>query len=461
MRKSALVILIVLVAPVGTAAAQAVDLEQLQADAVRLTQEYLRLNTVNPPGNEVLGAEFFADVFDREGIAWDTVSSAPGRSNIWARLEGGDEPALLLLHHMDVVSADETRWEVDPFGGIERDGYIYGRGALDTKTLGILHMQAFLALHQMNVPLRRDVVFLATADEEAGGFYGAGWILENRPDVTDGVGLVLNEFGMGLREGDRPVFRVAVAEKVPAWLQLTATGTPGHGSMPRVSSAVTRLLRALSGIERYEFEPRIVSVVDDYFSAIAPSAESPWRERFSNMDETVGNRDALLELQLNDPGLHALTRNTCSITMLEGSDKINVVPTQASAELDCRLLPDQDPEAFLDLLRTIINDGSVELETIMVFSPAVTPTDTELFRTIEEVVAQHYEGAVVAPSVSSGFTDSHFFRERGISSYGFAPFLISADDMGGVHGNNERISAENVEKGTEMMLEIVRRAAVR
>ncbi len=313
----------------------------------------------------------------------------------------------------------------------------------------------------MNVPLRRDVVFLATADEEAGGFYGAGWILENRPDITGGVGIVLNEFGMGIMEDSRPVFRVAVAEKIPMWLRLTATGRPGHGSTPRVTSAVTRLLRGLSAIQHYDFEPRIIPAVDTYFTAISASAEPPWRERLSNMRETVESRDALIELQIRDPGLHALTRNTCSITMLEGSDKINVVPARASAQLDCRLLPDQDPDAFLDLLRTIINDASIEIETIMVFSPAVSSTDTELFRTIEEVVEGHYEGATVVPSVSSGFTDSHFFRERNVVSYGFAPFLVPAADMGGVHGNNERISVNNVRKGAEMMIDIVRRVAVR
>jgi acetylornithine deacetylase/succinyl-diaminopimelate desuccinylase-like protein len=461
MSRTALAILIFLLAPVGTAGAQAVDLDLLKDDAVRLTQEYLRLRTVNPPGNEELSARFFADIFDREGIEWDSVSSAPGRGNIWARLEGGEEPALLLLHHMDVVSADESQWDVDPFGGIIQDDYIYGRGALDTKTLGILHLQAFIALHRMNAPLRRDVIFMATADEEAGGFYGAGWMLENRPDITDGVGIVLNEFGMGIVEDSRPVFRVAVAEKIPMWLRLTATGKPGHGSTPRVTSAVTRLLRGLSAIQNYDFEPRIIPAVDTYFTAISASAEPPWRERLSNMTETVESRDALLELQIRDPGLHALTRNTCSITMLEGSDKINVVPARASAELDCRLLPDQDPDAFLDLLRTIINDASIEIETIMVFSPAVSSADTELFRTIEDVVGGHYEGATVVPSVSSGFTDSHFFRERNVVSYGFAPFLVPADDMGGVYGNNERISVENVRKGTEMMLDIVRRMAVR
>ena len=461
MIRTAFVILILLLAPVGRAGSQAVDLDPLKDDAVRLTQDYLRLRTINPPGNEELTARFFADIFEREGVTWDTVSSAPGRGNIWARLEGGEEPALLLLHHMDVVSADASQWDVDPFAGVIQDGHIYGRGALDTKTLGILHLQAFLALHRMNVPLRRDVVFLATADEEAGGFYGAGWILENRPDITDGVGIVLNEFGMGIMEDSRPVFRVAVAEKIPMWLRLTATGRPGHGSTPRVTSAVTRLLRGLSAIQYYDFEPRIIPAVDTYFKAISASAEPPWRERLSNMRETVESRDALIELQIRDPGLHALTRNTCSITMLEGSDKINVVPARASAELDCRLLPDQDPDAFLDLLRMIINDASIEIETIMVFSPAVSSTDTELFRTIEDVVERHFEGATVVPSVSSGFTDSHFFRERSVVSYGFAPFLVPADDLGGVHGNNERISVENVRKGTEIMLDIVRRMAVR
>ena len=177
-----------------SAAAQVVT-DDLQDRAVEWTQEYLRVNTVNPPGNEIAGARFLASIFDAEGITYEMVESAPGRGNIWARLNGGDEPGLLLLRHIDVVPADPNYWVTDPLSGEIRDGFIYGRGALDTKSSGIAHLVAFVGLHRSGAQLNRDVIFMATADEEAGGFFGAGWLVENRPDSFEDVGYVINEGG--------------------------------------------------------------------------------------------------------------------------------------------------------------------------------------------------------------------------------------------------------------------------
>ncbi|HKJ01963.1 MAG TPA: M20/M25/M40 family metallo-hydrolase, partial [Longimicrobiales bacterium] len=222
---------------------QQVDLAALEDEAVQYLQEYLRLDTQNPPGNEILGARFFAEIFDREGIPYEIAESAPGRGNIWARLEGGDEPALLLLHHMDVVPADPRYWNDDPLSGaLKDDGYIYGRGALDTKTSGILHLAAFLAMHRAGVPLRRDVIFMATADEEAGGAFGAGWLVANRPELFDDVGFLVNEGGGGEQLGDKVQFGIEVTQKVPYWFHLKTVGLPSHGSRPRASYSVTELV---------------------------------------------------------------------------------------------------------------------------------------------------------------------------------------------------------------------------
>ncbi len=437
------------------ARAQAVDTTALADEAVQRVQEYLRVNTVNPPGNESRAVEYLARIFDAEGIPYETAESAPGRGNIWARLDGGDAPALLLLHHTDVVPADESHWDVPPLAGDIRDGYVYGRGALDTKSLGILELEAFLALHRSGRPLNRDVVFMATADEEAGGFFGAGWMVDNRPESFDGVGLLLNEGDGGTRVDGRIRFGVEVTQKVPFWIRLVASGKPGHGSTPRAETAVTRLVRALAHLDDHDFEPRIVPAVDAYFKGIAPWAAPRWQESFQDMATAVKDPEFLMKLQLDDPFLHGLTRNTCSLTRLEGSPKINVVPPEASAEIDCRMLPDQDPDAFIAELEQVINDPNIRLERIMVFSPAVSSTDTELYRAIESVVGRYYPDAPVVPSVATGFTDSHFTRDLGIASYGFSPTVIPQEDDAGVHGNNERISVDNIRRGTAMMLEIV------
>lgn len=443
------------------AAAQAVDLEALKDQAVERVQEYLRINTINPPGNESRAVDYFARIFDAEGIPYETAESAPGRGNIWARLEGGDAPALVLLHHSDVVPADEAFWDTDPLSGEIREGHIYGRGALDTKTLGILHLQAFLALHRSGAELDRDVIFMATADEEAGGFYGAGWLVENRPGLFEDVGWLLNEGGGGSIEEGRIQFGIEVTQKVPYWLRLVARGEPGHGSRPLVASAVDKLIRSLYRIQDHRFPARAVPAVAAYFEGLAESAPVEWASRLRDVESITGDPDLMLELQLWDPSLHALLRNTCSITMLEGSGKINVVPPTASAQIDCRMLPDQDPDAFIDELRIVINDPDIEIERIMAFTPAVSSTDTELYRTLVDVTRKHFPDATIIPSVSTGFTDSHFFRDLGIHSYGYSPEVVPAEDAGGVHGNNERVSVESVRRGTEMMLEIVRAATRR
>jgi acetylornithine deacetylase/succinyl-diaminopimelate desuccinylase-like protein len=434
-----------------------IDLTALQNEAVAWLQEYIRVDTQNPPGNEIRGAEFLARIFDKEGIAYEVVESAPGRGNIWARLSGGDEPALVLLHHMDVVPADRRYWTTDPLSGELREGFIYGRGTLDTKTGGILHLAAFLALHRSKAPLDRDVIYMATADEEAGGFFGAGWLVENRPELFAGVGFLLNEGGGGEIVDGKVQFGVEVTQKVPYWLRLKTTGEPGHGSRPRVSSSVTEMVEALERLRRHAFEPRIIPAVDAQLKGIASGQPEPWRTRFHDMASHLGPQ-VLRELQEYDPALHTLTRNTCSITRVQGSEKINVVPPETTAEIDCRLLPDQDPEAWLNEMRQVLGP-EVEIQLIMGFSPAVSTTDTDLYRIIRDVTLETFPGAEFVPQVQGGFTDSHFFRDLGIVSYGYEATTPPKADASGVHGNDERISEENVRRGVTMTLEILRRFA--
>lgn len=449
---------LVTIAPTPARAQTPIDLAALQDEAVQWLQAYIRVNTINPPGNEIEGARYLASIFDAEGVAYEIIESEPGRGNIVARLEGGDEPALILLHHIDVVPADTRYWSADPLSGELRDGYIYGRGALDTKTGGILQLAAFLALHRSGVPLRRDVIYLATADEEAGGFFGAGWLVENRPELFENVGFLLNEGGGGAVVEGRVRFGIEVTQKVPYWLRLTASGEPGHGSRPRASSSVTELIEALERLRQHAFEPRIIPVVDAMFRGIAASAPAPWNERFADLGTSIRQPGVLNELQAFDAGLHALTRNTCSITRLEASDKINVVPPEATAEIDCRLLPDQDPAAFLAELGEVLG-AEIEVETLMGFSPAISPTENPLYETIAAVTRERFPEASIVPSVLGGFTDSHFFRDLGIASYGYEPTITPAEDQGRVHGNDERVTEENVRRGVAVMIEILNRFA--
>ncbi len=457
MRAIGILIAGVLIAP--SAAAQ-VGTEDLQDRAVEWVQEYLRVDTINPPGNEIAGARFLAAIFDAEGIPYEMAESAPGRGNIWARLDGGDEPGLVLLHHIDVVPADPNYWVTDPLSGEIRDGFIYGRGALDTKSSGIAHLAAFLGLHRSGARLNRDVIFMATADEEAGGFFGAGWLVEHRPELFEGVGYVINEGGGGADLSGQIQVAVEVTQKLPYWLRVTARGEPGHGSRPQTATSVTRLVAALGRLDEHDFGFRVIPAVDRYFRGLAASVAPRWRERYADMGTALAEPGVADELLRDNPSHYGLTRNTCSMTRLGGSDKINVVPTEAWAELDCRLLPDQDPEAFLAELGEVLGTA-VGVDTLMGFTPAQSSAETGLFHVIEEVTRAHHPAApAVVPSVTTGFTDSHFFRDLGITAYGYTPFVVPAADRGGVHGNNERISVENVRLGVVVMLDILQRWTV-
>lgn len=453
------IVLVTAAALLWAAAAQAAS--PFAERAPQRLAEYIRVDTTNPPGNETAGVEFLAAILEEAGIPYETAESAPGRGNLWARLEGGDEPALVLLHHIDVVSADPRYWDVDPLAGAIRDGYVWGRGALDMKGTAIAHLQAFLALAASGRKLERDVLFVATADEEAGGYFGAGWLIEERPELFENVGYLLNEGGSGMRLGDDVVFTVEVTQKVPLWLRVTARGNPGHGSTPQTATAVTRILRAGDRIAETRFPPRVIPPVQSLFEGLAPYQDEPMASYYAGIGAAVQDDEFMRLLQLSNPSAHALLRNTCSITRLEGSDKINVVPTEAVMELDCRLLPDQDKQAFIESLHTIINDDDVAIEEIMAFTPAVSRSDGPLFELIEALMAERRPGARVIPGVSTGFTDSHFFRDLGIASYGFGAFVIPQGDRRGVHGNNERIGVDELVAGTDFMIELVERFATR
>ncbi len=421
-------------------------------------QEYLQIDTTNPPGNESRAVAFFADIFERAGIPYETVEPAPGRGSIWARLAGGGAPGIVLLHHTDVVPADSRFWKHDPLSGIHEDGYLHGRGALDTKGLGIMHLEAFLALARSGKPLDRDVLFLATADEEAGGRLGAGWLVRHRRDLFENVGLVLNEGGSGRLLGNRVVFSVEVTQKVPLWLRLNAVGPAGHGSSPTPRSAVTDLVEALERLRQSPFAPRIVPAVGDFFRRLADLEAGA--ADLADPERLISAPERLAALHRTNPSLHALTRNTCAVTRLEASSKINVVAPAATAELDCRLLPDQSPRLFIRDLRSALAQPSVSIEVLMSFRSAVSSTDTELYRALERVTARRYPGSTLLPAVTAGFTDSHFFRDLGITAYGFSPAVIPSSDQGGVHGNNERISVQNVERGWQTMLDLLQEIAV-
>jgi acetylornithine deacetylase/succinyl-diaminopimelate desuccinylase-like protein len=258
----------------GYSAEGSLNWKGLEDEAAALLTRYIQIDTTNPPGNEIKAAQFFKEIFDREGIEVKVIESAPGRGNVYARLRGsGSKKAIILLNHMDVVPAEAKLWKEPPFSGALKDGVIWGRGALDMKGSAILELMALLALRRQNVALKGDVIFLGTADEEAGGALGAGFLVEKHPELLKDVGLVMNEGG-GIRVGEdgrARVYNVSVAEKTPLWLKLTASGTPGHGSTPGNSLAVNKLISALNRIMGYQSPVKVVPEVQKFYADTAAS----------------------------------------------------------------------------------------------------------------------------------------------------------------------------------------------
>ena len=430
-------------------------------EAVRWVQDLIRIDTINPPGNEFRAVNFYAEIFESEGIEYETAESAEGRGNIWARLEGGNEPGLILLQHLDVVPAEEEFWTIDPLSGDIRDGYILGRGARDMKGLGVIQLASFLSLHRSGAELNRDIIFLATADEEAGGFYGVDWLIKNRPEIFEGAGILLNEGGGGSRneEGD-VVFGIEVTQKVPVWLRLNAIDTPGHGSSPRTTSSVTRIVQALNILLENPFPPRIIGPVAEYFSELSIDMDEEWGPAYADINTAVRDPAFVQKLHSSRPGHNSLIRDTCSMTRLSGSTKINVIPPEAWAELDCRILPDKPSEQFIEELKNMIGDTGVTIETIMAFTPAISETNTRLFAAIESVTQELHPGSRVLPSVSTGFTDSHFTRDLGIVSYGFNPLITDSGEHTGVHGNDEQVGEAAFRRAVNDFAAVVRNVVI-
>ena len=445
--------------------AAAIDWEAVNAEAVEKLAAYIRVDTSNPPGTEERGVEWLKKILDAEGIAYETGESAPRRGNLVARLKASvanPDPALVLLHHIDVVPSNPEFWTVDPFSGAVKDGFIWGRGALDMKNTGTAHLMTFLMLHRMNVPLKRDVILLATADEEAGGEYGAGWVVRNKPEWVGGAGFLLNEGASSSADKNGKVRFVGIGptEKTPAWLKLVATGTPGHGSVPRPASAVNRLVMALEKLRKYESEApiKLTPPVERGLRSLADYQQEPWRSRFRDMRALLRSPNARQEL-MKRPGIYALLHNTISITGLEGTKKVNIIPPIATALIDCRLLPGWTIERWVAEVKRIINDKDIRVEVVLNFPPAESPVDTPLYATIAAAARELYSGAGVAQTISAGFTDSHFFREKGVVSYGFGAFALGENDGERAHGNDERIPVKVFTDGVRLTWEVVYRFA--
>jgi acetylornithine deacetylase/succinyl-diaminopimelate desuccinylase-like protein len=447
------------------AAPSAADWKALGDEATALLSQYIRINTTNPPGNEIAAARWLAAVLRREGIESRIFEPAPGKANLYARLAGdGSARPVILLNHMDVVLASPEYWSVDPFSGLVKDGYVWGRGALDMKGEAISQLMTMLILKRAHVPLKRDIIFLATSDEEIGAGVGAAWIVEHQADLVRNAEFLLNEGGLTRADGHGGVefYGIGTTEKSPFWLDAIARGTAGHGSRPTPDNPVHRLVRALTKIADWQTPLIVTPAVERSFRDLSTiERDSSMRRWLSDIRSAIKDSNAVSAITA-DLTYNALLRNTISITGLKGSEKTNVIPPIATAALDVRLLPGQDPATFLADLTRVVGDTAVTFRPQGPNWPATeSPTETEMFRAITAVAHARHPNALVTTLMLAGFTDSHYFRKLGIASYGLGPFPLSQGDSRGVHGNNERVSIDALRFGMRFYYDVVSRVAAK
>ena len=444
-------------------------LDAVKPEVTQLLRELIRIDTTNPPGNETQAATYLAQYLAKEGFKTEIIESAPGRGSLITRLKGtGEKPSLLLLSHLDVVAANPNEWTVDPFAGTIKDGYVYGRGAIDMKSMTASEVLVMELLKRNNVKLKGDVVLAATADEEEGGEEGAGYLLQHYREKI-WCPYVLNEGGgLAVPTPKGNVFTVQTAEKGILWLKIKAKGTPGHGSTPNTAdNAIMRIYKVIDKLGNYQPETMYIPTLKQYLAEIAkydPELNEPFSRLLANPKQS---EQILDDLAKKDRALaeeiRPRTKMTITPTMIHGGVKENIIPSECDVVFDCRILPGQNVAETIDLIKGLLKDVGLEkltFEFIQAHNGSESSTETPLYGTITSVLREFEPNCGVTPTLATGGTDSRFFRENGSICYGFQPMIPDepSDQLNKrMHGIDERITIENLVYGTSILYETVKR----
>lgn len=428
--------------------------EITQDTAVELLSDLIRLDTSNPPGNEEAAVQFIEAFLKREGIDSDIYLPSPRRANILARIKGrkAGRPAVL-LGHLDVVPAHDDGWVAPPFGGQVKDGFVYGRGAIDMKSQIACNLLSFVELRRHGITPERDLIFLATADEETSGPYGVEYMIEKVSDLR-GSSFVLSEGGFIMEDeaGNRHA-NVSVGEKQVCWFRMQARGRGGHGSMPHKDNANDKIVRAAHRIISENRPLRATPIVTRYLNGLLKGRKFG-RTVFSSLREALKEK-AFRDFAGNDPAINSLLTNSVALTMLESGDKVNVIPPQATAYFDARILPDVKHEAFLDRMRKTAGP-EVEITLVSRSDSVPSPYNTPYFRNIAKAVRMVSGPVSVLPFMTTGATDLRHFRSLGIPAYGLFPATLPEEEHMRMHAVNERLSVASLGEGLRATREIVR-----
>lgn len=434
----------------------AVDWDKAGDEAVEVLRQYLRVDTTNPPGNETRGAEFMGKILEREGIPFEIVEYAPGRGNLIARLAGGDEERpLCLLSHIDVVTAEAEKWPPGkgPLSGALEDGYVWGRGALDMKGLGALELLTMVWLKRLQVPLRRSIILLAVAAEESDS--GGVQFVVDKHWGKIGCSHSVNEGGLGIRDLIVPgqtVYTISVAEKGTLWLKMTAHGEAGHGSTPAPNRAPDRLLAAIAKLKARKPDPVVHPSMYELAARIGHDAGG--LTGFVLARPPLFRALALGQL-LENPAASATMFDTVNVTGFSGMKEPNVIPSEVSATLDCRVLPTTSPFELLSEVKAVVDDDQVTFEVLDAHEANESPWEDPFFAALAKHAVDGRPHVVAGPALSPGYTDSLFLRKKGVHAYGFVPFELDKKELLYFHGRDERVSVANVKRGLRSLFRAV------
>ncbi len=435
-------------------------------ESMRHFQALLRFDTSDPPGNEKPAVDYLQQVLEAEGIETRIFAKLAHRPNLVARLRGnGSKRPLLLMAHTDVVNVDPKKWKHPPFSATREGGYVYGRGTVDDKDNVAVALMTMLLLKRSNVPLDRDVIFLAEAGEEGAVQYGIQFMVEEHFSEIDAE-FCLAEGGSVVRTGGKVQYgSVQTTEKIPNRIRLVARGVAGHGSVPLRSNAVVHLARAIANIADWQTPMRLNETTRAFFerlATISPPEEAARYRAVLRGDESGAAQEYFAE---HAPRLHSTLRTSISPNMISGGYRVNVIPSETEATLDVRALPDEDMPKFIEQLRQVINDPAIEIVRAPGHSrPGAPPSrlNTEAFEVLEAAIKRHY-GVITLPTMSTGATDMAFLRQKGIESFGIGPMIDSEDGPKGfgAHSDQERILEEALHKFVRFHWDVVLELAAR
>jgi len=440
-------------------------INEVKDEVVTLLSDLIRINTTNPPGNETPAAKFLAEKLGEDGLDCDVVESSEGRGSVITRIKGEDgKRSLLLLSHLDVVPTAPKEWSVDPFSGMVKDGFVWGRGALDCKDLVAMEAIVMKLLVRNRVKPKGDIIFAATADEERGGDAGVRWLVKKHLDKIRAEYVINEGGGYSIPMKGKHFFTVQTAEKGVMWLKIKAGGSPGHGSRPGLAdNAILRMAEVVRRLGTHRSKVMIVPTVKQLIKELSNEKGATARLLSNVLASPLSADKVLDQMAKREKGmaelLRAMLRTTIAPTVIHGGIKENIIPSECEAVFDCRILPRQTREMLLREIRSVLKGISkLELEFMKADEPTESPLDTLLFKQIQETLKEFVPNCSVVPFMTTGGTDSRFLRNAGSVCYGFRPMetdLPLEEFLKMTHGIDERISIKNLVFGVSVLYQLV------